>query len=102
MITFKWLTGNLHGKGVAADSDEVEGHALHRHPPAGRPDGEDALHLHSPVLLPLHLHRGSLERDRHLQPRVIFIAPASLQRTHSQTKGPRATVVGQSVTSSVQ
>lgn len=62
------LTGNLHGKCVAADADEVEGHTLDCHPAARGPYGEDALHLHGPVLLPLDLHCGSLERDGHLQP----------------------------------
>lgn len=71
------LTSNIHGKSVAAVANEVESHALHRHPPAGRPHGEDALHLYSAVLLSLHLHRGSLERDRHLQPWGGFIAPAA-------------------------
>lgn len=62
------LTRNLHGKSVAADADEVEGNTLDRHPPAGGPDGEDALHLHCPVLLPLDLHCGSLQGDCQLQP----------------------------------
>lgn len=73
------LTRNLHSKRVAADADEVEGHTLDSHPTAGWPHCEDALHLHGPVLLPLDLHRWSLERNRHLHPCGVFIAPASLK-----------------------
>lgn len=79
------LTRDLHSEGVAADANEVEGHALHRHPAVGQPHGEDALHLHGSVLLPLHLHRESLWMVLLRQSRVVPIAPASLQRAHKQT-----------------
>lgn len=86
------LTRDLHSEGVAADPNEVEGHTLHRHPPVGQPHGEDALHLHGSILLPLHLHRGSLERNGHLQSRVAPVTPVSLQHGHDQTAsvGPTA------------
>lgn len=79
------LTGNVHGKSVTADTDKVEGHTLNRHPPVGQPHSKDALHLHGPVLLSLDLHCGSLERDCHLQPCTVSIAPASLQHGCNQT-----------------
>lgn len=79
------LTRNLHGKSVAADANKVESHTLDRHPAGGPAHGEDALHLHGPELLPLDLHCGGLERDGHLQPWGVFIAPASLQNIYSQT-----------------
>lgn len=79
------LTRDLHSEGVAADANEVEGHALHRHPAVGQPHGEDALHLHGSVLLPLHLHRESLGKVLPRQAGVVPIAPASLQRVHKQT-----------------
>ena len=88
---FQIPTGDLHGERVAADADEVEGHALHRHPLSGRPHGEDALHLHGAVLLPLDLHGGRLERDRQLQPRGVFIAPASLKHIFRQTEATDTT-----------
>lgn len=78
-------TRDLHGEGVAADTNEVEGHTLHRHPAVGQPDSEDALHLHGAVLLTLHLHRGSLGLVLPRQSRVVPITPASLQRAHNQT-----------------
>lgn len=89
------LTRDLHSEGVAADANEVEGHALHRHPAVGQPHGEDALHLHGSVLLPLHLHRESLGMVLLRQSCVVPIAPASLQRTHKQT-----VIIGRTATDS--
>lgn len=80
------LTRNLQGKGVAADTDKVEGHTLHRHPLTGRPHGENALHPHGSILLPLDLHCGGLEGDRQLQPWGAFIAPASSKHMQSDTE----------------
>lgn len=86
MNNYPILTRNLHGKCIAADANEVKGHTLDCHPPVGWPHGEDTLHLHSPILLPLDLHRWSLEGNRHLHPCGVFIAPASLKEICGQTK----------------
>lgn len=82
---FSPLTRNLYSKGVAADANEVVGHALDCHPATGQPHSKDALHLHGPVLPSLHLHCGSLERDGHLQPSLMSVAPAP-QVTCSQSR----------------
>lgn len=54
------FTREVHGEGVTALADQIEGNANHGHP-AVRSHGQDAFHTHRSVRLLLELHRLRLD-----------------------------------------
>lgn len=90
---FSTLTRNLNSKCVAADANKVVGHTLNRHSAIGQPHSKNALHLYSPVLPSLHLHCGSLERDGHLQPCLMSVAPAAQWHVHNPDRRSQRSAV---------